>query len=326
MTTENSTPIDVTDDLDLFSEQLFNPTKASPVNEDAEDTSIEDDTLATEDETDTSEDADDNEAEDKPVEKPKGKKSASERISEINAKYREEERVRLAAEARATELERQLNELKAPKEDKPTPAPVQNTGPTADDLNEDGSDKYPLGEFDPKLAADRADFYVQQAWAARMAEEKEQAEVQARTQEVQQLANSWESKLQAIEESGVEDIRAKTNLLQSEFGSLPEEYGEYLARTLMSLDKGAEVANYLAENIEETREIVASGRTAATIALGRIEARFMAEDGNKVKPKVTKAPEPPKNLNRGSNGQFAIADDTDDLDAFIEKWNTYKKK
>src|SRR5690606_13295759 len=83
-------------------------------------------------------------------EEPKPKKSRfQERIDQLN------EKARLERE-RADALESRLRALEEKKE--PTPEAPKETkaddGPKPDDKAEDGSDKYPLGEFDPQYARD----------------------------------------------------------------------------------------------------------------------------------------------------------------------------
>lgn len=325
MNTEDSTPINDVD-LDSFSAEFFGTAEKPEVNDDAKDTSPGEDEPATEEVTETEAEVDDNDTEDDEpvVEKPK-KQTANERIREINAKYRESERKAEQAERKAEELARRLEALeKAPKEVK-TEDTTEVGEPTPDDKNADGTDKYPLGEFDPGLVADRAKYHVNKAWEEKQAEEAAQTRQKLQQEQMKETAEAWESKLHEAETSALPDIRENAELIVNEFSALNEDYGNYLAQTLMSLEKGPEVLNYLAEHLDEARKIVASGPTKATIALGRLEARFMTEDGNKVKPKVTQAPEPPKNLNRGNNGRFEVPDDTDDFDSFYKKWNSYKK-
>src|SRR3546814_4807298 len=96
------------------------------------------------------------------------------------------------------------------------------------------------------------------------------------------------------------DLKEKGEELIENFTDLDEAYGEYLSSTLMSMEYGPDVLYYLASNPEEAKKIVNSGPQKASIALGRLEARFMDEDKpqQKVRPKVSNAPEPPP-TNRG---------------------------
>ena len=79
---------------------------------------------------------------------------------------------------------------------------------------------------------------------------------------------------------------------------------------------------------DEARTIVSSGAQRATLALGRIEAKFLDADAEKqlAKPKVSKAPPPPAERARGTNGAFiTVAGDTEDLDEFSQEFFRKKK-
>lgn len=163
----------MTDDLDSFSDLLSGKAEVLPPEENKEkevetnSEEIEKETVETVSETD-SEDADENDdegteetPEDKTAEtenddslddskenKPKKPSRFQERINELTAKAREAER---ALEALKAEQEKK-SELK----DTPKTAEVvvDSDGPTPEDKNPDGSDKYPLGEFDPAYIRD----------------------------------------------------------------------------------------------------------------------------------------------------------------------------
>lgn len=319
--TENSNAVDTTD-LDSFSAEFFGGTPqpqedsgtaeeeaVEKVDNDADDTSPVDDTDATND-------ADDEpkaEGDDEPEEKPK-KKSAQERINELTRQRREAERQNAEWERRFNELEARLGNVK----ETPAPASTDDTGaPDPDALNEDGSRKYELGDYDPQFIRDYHKFAAREELrAAREEADKEVAAKEAQAARTE-LNTEWNAKLDAAEEGEFADIREKGLELVESFNDLSNDYQDYLAQTIMGMDKGIEVFYYLANNPEEARDIVSKGATGATIALGRIEAKFLnAENGNVVKPKVSKAPPPPPAVNRGSNGRFEVPGDTEDLDAF----------
>src|SRR3546814_13887192 len=102
---------------------------------------LDDDTLDTDDES----------VDEEETPKPKKKNRFQERIDEVVGKHRETERKleeALAENARLKNSQKQ--------EDKPTQEVKPDDGPSPDDKNEDGSDKYPLGEFDKTyIKADR---------------------------------------------------------------------------------------------------------------------------------------------------------------------------
>lgn len=324
MSTENIVETE-TDDLDLFASEFFGqkeeaPEPASSEEEDTDDQESDapnEDTHVDEDDTLAPDDDDEPEEEEEEAPKPK-KNRFQERIDELTGKQRE-------AERRAKDLEDKLNEaiqkLNQQNETKPTPKVEIATGPKPTDVNEDGTDKYPLGEFDPNFITDLADYRVEQRLKA--IEDKREAD--RRQQEVQEQQSAiqaeWQEKLAPAQER-YPDFAEKTQSLESVFEGIDQQYGEYLAATVMSLDNGPDVLYYLSNHPDEAMKIVNSGATKATLALGKIDAKFEAaeEEKQKARPKVSKAPEPPAHLAKGNvAAKIDVPDDTDDLDAFAEK-------
>lgn len=319
---DSTTTIDDSN-LDDFSKEFFgNAEPKEPATEekeddkveDAEDTSSEEDTLATKEQEDDEADSDDNEEdeeEETPPEKPK-KKTVQERINDITRDKHE-------ALRRAEAAEKALEDLRATRiEKKDTVVAVATDGPTPEDTNEDGTDKYPLGEYDPKYIRDLTKHTISQETAVQKEQDQLERAARHKQAEAEALSQTWKDK---ADKSELNIEEAGKNLAPI-FTAVNGDYGEYLAATIMDMEKGPEVFHYLSNHLDEAERIVASGPRAATIALGRLEAKFL-EPATK-KPKVSQAPEPPKNLNRGSNGRFDVPDDTDDLDAFAEKM--YGKK
>lgn len=325
-----------TDDLDEFSSLLFGDAKvktedASDATEDEEqiaedndETEIEeDDALATEDEEDTE---DEPEAEEKPKEKPKNR--FQDRIDELTKDRWEEKRRADALEAKLNEV---INQLNSKKEEatpaKPAAKVEEFDGPRPDEKTTDGEDKYPLGEFDPAYVRDVAVYAVRKEMEQKeqkAAQERQQAETARAKQE---LESAWEQKLETSKEK-YPDLIEKNEALLPVFETLDPAYGEYLASTIMSMDYGPDVLYYLATNVDEAKKIAESGAARATIALGRLEARFAFQDEEKKekKLKVSKAPEPPERLNKGNLVAKDVPDDTDDLDAFAAKLFTNKRR
>lgn len=316
MSNEPNDPVFVdpnTDDLDAFTD-LFNgkaKVKEDEVEiDDVEPVDEDDDTdVDTQDtEVDEAPDGDDDSADDEPEEKPKPKKvnRFQERINELTAKAREAER---ALEAlRAEQAQKQAEPTK-----QATPV-VQDTGPDPDAKNEDGSDKYPLGEFDPQYIRDMARHTIDKEWTARKeqeAAEQNQRQIEAARAELQ---NQWIEKLTPMTEQH-EDFLDKTMELESAFDGLDPAYSDYLVQTIKSLDHGPEVLYYFANNLEEAKRFVQSGPLNATLALGEINAMF--KGNTRKETKVSKAPPPPQ-VNKGSKTRVAVTPDTDDLDAFSE--------
>lgn len=275
--------------------------------EDAQDEVIEDDALATEE--------DDTEEEEVEEPAPKKKSRFQERIDELTAKARESERREQAALDRIAALESGLKKDENPTQK--TQEVVQVEGPDSRDKNEDGTDKYPLGEFDPRYIKDVVahTLKVERQLAEVAAQEKSRNEsVQAAQQELQ---SKWNDSLEVARER-YPDFQEKGQSLISSFDGLDPNYGEYLSTTIMSMDYGTDVLYYLANNPDEAKKIAQSGAQKATIALGRLEAKFAdaEETKQKARPIVSSAPPPPPR-NKGSSaaGGVRVRGDEDDLDA-----------
>lgn len=325
METEN---LDVSQDVNLddFSADFFGQKDAAPVEattetndevetaeDDApklEDTQPEDDALETDDDDSTDEPEVD--------EQPKPKKNRfQERIDELTNARRESERreeaLRIEFEALKARLEQ--NDTPKPKTDNVVSKAV---APTPDDKNEDGTDKYPLGEFDPRFVADQVRHELKMEAEAAAQKEQAQAEHQKEEQARAQLQAEWETKLTPARER-YPDFQEKGQELIDSFSGLNEAYSEYLTTTIMSMDYGADVLYYLANNPTEAHAIVNSGAAKATVALGRLEAKFALADEDKqtARPKVSKAPAPPPVMNKGSSVSLpSVPGDTEDLNAF----------
>jgi len=280
-----------TDDLNAFEQLMFGKAKtpeqapaeedqqdnADPVNEDVVDTPVEDDETPDE--------------EDNP--QPKKVNKVQERINKVLEKER-------LANERAEALQRKVDELERTKESatRAAPAPTVDTGPNPDAKNEDGSDKYPLGEFDPSYIRDLTRHTIQQEQAAaneRNAIEKaKRDEQEARTY----IDTQWRAKLETVTQVH-EDFLEKTVELESAFEGLDPAFSDYLVQTIKSLDHGPEVLYYFANNLPEAQKFVKMGPLAATLALGEYNAMFKGQT-RKEATKVSNAPPPPQ-VNKGSN-------------------------
>ncbi len=332
----DETPVEpITDDLEAFSAELFgrsapDPEPASSEAEedevteelDAQETEDED-TLATEDEDTEEEEAEEAEGEsdDSPQPKPKKKNRFQERIDQLTRDREEEKRARLALEARLEELVNKQNT-------KPEPVKTdvsEDTGPKPTDVNEDGTEKYPLGEFDPLYIKDLMRHTLNEESRAREEEMRQRQEQEQRDAAQAELQAEWNNKLVTAKER-YPDFQDKGQSLIDSFSDIDPAYGEYLTNTIMEMEYGPDVFYYLSSHLDEARDIVNKGAKKATIALGHLEAKFADAEAEKQKarPKVSKAPAPPATL-KGTNAVMPeVPDDTDDLDAFSKK--LFKKK
>jgi len=257
---------------------------------------------------------------------PKPKKTVQERIDEL-VRQREDAKREAAAqlETLRKEFEEKLAALQATKPEAKADVPGE---PTPDDTNEDGTAKYELGEFDPQYIRDLTRYTLEQERTKAAEQSAEEARINQERQAQAELATKWNEKVEATK-AEYPDFMEKGQQLIDSFSGLDESYGQYLSNLLMSMDKGPEVLYYLSSNPSEAVTIVNSGAQRATLALGRIEAKFLEADAQKTlaRPKTSKAPPPPppNARSRGANGAFVgVSPDTDDLDAFTSEF--FKKK
>lgn len=320
------TPVTNDVSLDDFEAEFFGQTSSTDAAATAEEVKDESESDApinaevdTQDVDDTHDEGeDDNSDEDgeqaeEIADEPKPKKNRfQERIDELTAKAREAERREAATLSKLEEIMAKLEQQDTNdySDDEP------DVGPQPDDLNEDGTEKYPLGEYDPNYIKDQVKFTLEQEREALRQREEEEANQREIDQARLELQNSWNENLVSARER-YPDFQEKAEAIVNEFSGLNEAYGEYLSTTIMSMEYGSDVLYYLANNPDEARKIVNSGATKATVALGRLEAKFAfaAEEKAKARPKVSNAPAPPPVQNKGSAPVGReIRGDEDDLD------------
>lgn len=334
MSTEDNTPVDPMDtDLDTFSTEFFgqNEAEPEPASSDVEKETEESDANQEVEDTHADEDDDtlapdnDDETEEAEEEAPKPKKNRfQERIDELTSKAREAERKAADLEAKFEEFKQSQKREPEPKEEAPVVKPT--TGPTPTDVKEDGTEKYPLGEFDPQYIRDLTLHTLKEERAIEEAAAKERTAKAAIEKERAELETNWNEKLSPAKER-YPDFDDKGQQLLSTFKKIDQAYGEYLASTLMAMDYGPDVLYYLGNNLDEAQKIVNLGPTKAAIALGRLESKFadVEEEKQRARPKVSQAPVPPEHQNKGTSAaKPAIRGDEDDLDAFAAE--LFKKR
>jgi len=316
--TETTTEVqfDNSDDLDAFSAGFFGqkPAESTPTKVEAEQGPVDETPVEAEAQTDEEDEA---ELQEEVKEAPK-KKTVQDRIDEV---VRQREELKRESESQLAELRAEVEKLKNPVSANPV-AQATASEPVPDATDKDGNPVYALGEFDPQYIRDLTRFTLQQERAKVDAEVAETQRRNAVQQEQQALTTSWNSK---IEEATKEypDLVEKGQALLNNFNNLDANYAGYLSTVLMSMDKGPDVLYYLSNHPDEAAAIVNSGAQKATLALGRLEARFSKSEQEAPKPKTSKAPAPiPRNAQaRGTNGAFiAVEPDTDDLDAFSQEF------
>lgn len=241
-------------------------------------------------EEEVSEEAEDeDETEETVEERPRRtRKSPKKRIETLLAEKRE-------LQARIAELE-ESNAPAAPAA-RTTTAPVADDGPDPEALNEDGSPVYPLGDLDRAYIRDVIRYETK-----REDQEKALKQQAAKAREEQTaIANQWAEKLEEAEES-TPGLRENIAELEETFMDLEPAYGQHMALTIMSLDNGPQVLHYLAQNLDEAESILEMGPSKATVALGRLDARFDSALAPAPK-RTTKTPPPPPSRTRGTGAR-----------------------
>lgn len=327
MSDDNSN-VETPDNLDDF-ENLFYERETAEVEDKADEIEeevtdeVEDeesDTDATEADEDEVDEADPESDEDEEDEKPqrRNRKTAKERIQELTAAKHESERRELETLRRLQELEAKQNERPEVKE---TPK-LEAEAPSPDAVDAKGEAVYPLGEFDPAYIRDLTRYTISvEQKAAQKAEETRRSE-EASNAARAKAQEAWVEKLATAEEE-IPELREKIIGLSNTFNGLDAGYGQYLVDVVQSLPNGPQILAYLSDNQKEAQQIVNSGPTHATIALGRLDALVARQAVKDKVVKVTKAPPAPKQTPRGS-GKASMLPDTDDLDAFEKQF--FKKK
>lgn len=345
MTDDNSNLVDM-DNLDTFSDSFYEKPadieveEVADTSDDAAATSEDKDASAqTEDDDTTQEDTEETDSEDEtsepdndgdeevekepePKGKGKGRKSAQERINEITRRAYD-------AERREAELIKRLEALESREhqasKQEPAKEHLPQGAPDPDAVDEDGEPIYPAGQYDPDFVRDLALFTVKEQIRVEDAAKAERAKAAELERAKEELRTEWSGKLDAYQEVNP-DIREDLVELVDTFKDVEPSYGEYLAMTLMQSENGPAIVEYLSQNIGEAQKIVASGPAAATLAIGRLDARMakVVDSEEKRNSKiVSHAPEPPTSVAKGRKGAPTVRPDTDDQDAFERLF--YKK-
>lgn len=307
------------DDLDAFATDFFGEKKADsePAKPAAEqDAPDPDEKVDTEAQNDADAEKDEAELKEEIPETPK-RKTVQDRIDEV---VRQREELRRENQAELQKLHAKIAALEKGPTDPSISATTEAKEPEPDALDADGNPIYSLGEFDPQYIRDLTRFTLNQERTKVQAETQEAQRQSVVQQEQQVLQTAWNEKVTSVTEE-YPDFVEKGQVLLNGFNNLDPNYAGYLSNVLMSMDKGPDVLYYLSNHPDEATAIVNSGAQKATLALGRIESRFLQSEQEAPKPKITKAPAPPTVRTRGTNGAFVgVAPDTDDLDGFSSEF------
>jgi hypothetical protein len=250
---------------------------------------------------------------------PSGKKvnPTQKRINDLTAKFRQEEREKLALLRRLEELENVVKK-ETKEEQVPLRQQLPDGAPDPDAKNEKGDPLYPLGEFDPQYIKALTKWSVDTEFKAAEEARAKAAEEAAIKQEQAKIGEEWLERVEKASEE-VPDIKDRIIAVTDALEGLDPKYGDYLATIVMQSEVGPELMHYFSDNIGEAQKIVASGALAATLAIGRLEAQFLnsaSRGEQKRNKKLSEAKEPPSDHARGVNGRFSVAPDTDNQAAF----------
>jgi len=202
------------------------------------------------------------------------------RLNKVYRKYGEEK-------ARADFLEKQINELKAPK-------PTEQVGEPR------------LDQFDDieKYAKAKADYAKEQALKERDTTERTKS-LQAAQQEI---VSSWEEKATKAEDKYDDFDEVVGNIQPVDAVSV----------AIMSADNGADVAYYLGKNLKEAQRIMEiRNPIAQSVAIGKLAAKLESEPPVPKQPSKAPAPITPVSGNAAAPSDEIAPDD--DMRTFIRK-------
>lgn len=201
-------------------------------------------------------------------EKPKGKKTAAERIAEIT---KEKHEARREAAEKDAEIAR-LKALISP------PTEVQAS-------KEPSPEDYEHGEFDPRYISDLVDYKTDQRVSAEVKRYTEQQAQAAQMADAQSRHAKFVEACQADEDVGVSAFQ----LTQDTSAPVTKE----MADVILHSDNGVRIAAYLNDNREELSRISALPAHMQAYELAKIERSTQpAKAEAATRPAITKAPDP----------------------------------
>jgi hypothetical protein len=251
--------------------------------------------------------------EEEPVKKPK--KTASERIKELNRLLGEERRTnRALQQGYEARLERLEKGLPAQKTD--DSKVVERIAPDPDDL-----EKYPLGRLDDRYIEDKMDYLsdlkIDKALGS-VLQRQQESDMQA---EAERMAADAKTKIATLSEKGEElyddfvEVAVKA--------AFNEEYrlDEPTFFAINDAEHGAQILYNLAKDKAE------AARVAGLTPYQQVKYVMDkdAEIAGKAKPRLPKAGDPPKNVPKGTNARYSVAGDTDDMEAFGREVQKYER-
>jgi hypothetical protein len=240
--------------------------------------------------------------------KPKGKKASfNERIGDVTAKWRTEQRNTSAATARAEAAERELADLKAGKTPL-TPAPAATTASSgAPDPSQ-----FDYGELDPKYIAALSRFETLETLKAEKAKDEtaRQAEAEAATRR-EQATKQGEMLKAGIKLHDDFDEVVMQGAQEGKWQLSPT-----LGVLLLDSEFGPQIAYELAKNPDEATRVYNLAPSAQAAHFGRQEAKLEAAKPSPAgKPAKTPQAQTPPKLPKGGSGSAKVSADSSDFAA-----------
>lgn len=250
----------------------------------------------------------------------KPKKPAQKRIGELTRKFREEERLRIAAERRLRELEARGGDDDGESAGKPAGTADKKKAPAADE-KKDGEkepkpEDYEFGELDSRYIRALARYEADQRFAELEAKREERQQQEQLTAQQRAAQEKFQARIEEGEEK-YEDFHEKV-VLGAEEGTWP--LSQVLGELIVESEVGADIAYHLATNPDEAATVYRQSPLEQARYFGKMEAKFSAapaaaSEKEPAKPKTPKAPAP-VDTPRGRGGKFQVTADTDDFAAF----------
>lgn len=218
---------------------------------------------------------------DEEAEKPKPSKGVQKRLDELTREKYEERR---RADALQTQLERTIAMLERASGGE-QPAEQQQPDPNG----APDPERYPEGENDRAYIRDLARFEVRQEMAAQQAKQEQMREIAA---------------IQAREQAAREKYADYAEKVTTDALAPIIQGNPQLIATLAKHEQGPDLAYYLATHPEEVQTLSRIGHDMALIRIGQLTNAIATPTepaGEKVPPKVSKAPEPIKPIGAGGD-------------------------
>jgi len=242
----------------------------------------------------------------------KNGKSYKERIGDLTANWRSEQRRAEAAEA-------ELARLKAGGVQKSSTAPL--TDAQRDDNGGEAPpdpSQFDYGELDPKYIAALARYETTQALQAQKAKDDKDRQAQAadakRLEQVQKQA--------ALVKAGVKLFDDFDEVVIQGANEGTWELTHHLGELLLDSEFGPQIAYDLAKNPDEAARVAKLSPAEQAKYLGRQEAKFeAAKPSQRTAQKTPQAPIPPK-LPKGGSGSNKVGADSTDFAAVERAWSS----